>query len=434
MPRSLWQNDPLPGPGNLAVRLESPRRKTPWLRILPAPPVNPAKEIAAPGLSPVGTSRLRLLRHASIGRKRAMLNSSMSLRRGPKALLSLIALLGLMQIPAGCAKGIVSPKTAPTADFSATPLSGNSPLDVNFTDRSAPGTSQITSILWNFGDNTTSTLRNPTHLYGAPGTYTVSLTITTADGSDTMTKTNYITVTSSVPTLPTAAFTGTPTSGPPGMRVQFTDQSTQGSSPISSWSWNFGDGVTSTLRSPSHVYAANGTYTVSLSVTTVVGTDIETKTGYIVVAPGPPIAAFSASPTTGISPLPVTFTDQSVSGGVPITSWAWNFGDGGVSTLQNPTHTYASGGTYTVSLTVTNANGSDAENKANFIVASQGPVPPTAAFSGNPTGGTAPLTVQFTDQSTAGTSPITGRFWDFGDGNTSTATSPSHIYTNIGSY
>jgi PKD repeat protein len=359
----------------------------------------------------------------------------MSLRRGPKALLTLIALLGLMQIPAGCAKGIVGPKTAPTADFSATPTSGSTPLDVSFTDRSAPGTSEITSVRWSFGDNATSTLRNPGHTYATPGTYTVSLTVTSADGSDTVTKTDYITVLSSVPTPPTAAFVGTPTAGPPGLLVQFTDQSTQGSALISSWLWSFGDGGTSALKNPSHVYAADGTYTVTLTVTTALGSDVATKTGYITIAPGPPIAAFSAAPTTGITPLTVNFTDQSTAGGVPITSWAWSFGDTTTSRAQSPSHTYTKAGTYTVSLTVTNANGSDIETKTNIIVATQGPIPPTAAFSGTPTAGAAPLTVNFTDQSTAGTSPITGRLWDFGDGSpASAATNPSHTYSAVGNY
>src|SRR5947207_14946325 len=90
-----------------------------------------------------------------------------------------------------------------------------------------------------------------------------------------------------------------------------------------------------------------------------VGADVHIEADYITAATGPPIADFSANPTSGTTPLTVTFTDRSVSGGTPITSWAWDFGDGGVSTSQNPNHIYLVGGTYTVSLTATNSRGSD---------------------------------------------------------------------------
>jgi len=292
--------------------------------------------------------------------------------------------------------------------------------------------SGITSVLWNFGDNQTSAERNPQHTYAAPGNYSISLTVRTSEGSDSTTKADYITVASG--TLPTAAFTGTPTSGSPGMIVQFTDQSTPGSSPITSWSWTFGDGGTSTSQSPNHTYPTVGTYTVSLTVTSAVGPDVETKTDYILVGPSLPIADFSANPTSGTTPLTVTFTDHSVSGGAPITSWAWDFGDGGVSPAQNPNHIYLVGGTYTVSLTVTNSRGSDTATKANLIVAAQGPVPPTAQFSGTPRSGNAPLTVQFTDQSTPGSSPITNRQWAFGDGGISNEMNPRHTYNTPGNY
>jgi PKD repeat protein len=356
----------------------------------------------------------------------------MHLRLSRKALLNAALLLSLAQLPSGCAKGISGPKTVPTADFSATPRSGAEPLAVTFTDRSSPGSTAITSVLWNFGDNQSSTERNPQHTYAAPGNYTISLEVTNSDGSDIGTKADYITVGNGA--LPTAAFTATPTSGPPGMTVQFTDESTPGTSPITSWSWTFGDGGTSTSQSPNHAYAATGSYTVSLTVTSAVGPDVETKTDYILVAPSQPIADFSANPTSGTTPFTVTFTDHSVSEGTPIISWAWDFGDGGVSTLQNPNHIYLVGGTYTVSLTVTNSRGSDTATKSDLIVATQGPVPPAAQFSGTPRSGNAPLTVQFTDQSSPGTLSITNRLWAFGDGATSTATNPTYIYTNPGRY
>jgi serine protease len=166
---------------------------------------------------------------------------------------------------------------------------------------------------------------------------------------------------------PVAAFSGTPTSGYAPLMVTFTDASTN--SPTS-WAWTFGDGGTSTLQNPSHTYTTAGIYTVVLTATNAYGSDSETKTNYITVtAPptDPPVAAFSGTPTSGTIPLTVVFTDASTNNP---TSWSWTFGDGGTSTLQNPSHTYTTAGTYTVVLTATNAYGSDSETKTDYITAS----------------------------------------------------------------
>ena len=167
---------------------------------------------------------------------------------------------------------------------------------------------------------------------------------------------------------PVAAFSGTPTSGTAPLTVAFTDASTNNPT---SWAWTFGDGGTSTLKNPSHQYTAAGTYTVVLTATNAYGSDSETKTGYITVtAPptDPPVAAFSGTPTSGNIPLTVVFTDASTN--AP-TSWSWTFGDGGTSTLKNPSHQYTAAGTYTVTLTATNAYGSDSETKTGYITASE---------------------------------------------------------------
>ena len=122
------------------------------------------------------------------------------------------------------------------------------------------------------------------------------------------------------------------------------------------------------------------------------------------------------------------FTDTST--GDP-TAWSWTFGDGGTSDQQHPSHTYNEPGTYTVSLTATNAGGSDTETKTGHITVTAPILPPVAGFWASPTTGTAPLTVQFTD---ASTNAPTGYFWTFGDGRTSIAQSPSHTYSTAGTY
>ena len=207
---------------------------------------------------------------------------------------------------------------------------------VNFTNSS----SGATSYSWTFGDGGTSTATNPSHTYNAAGTYTVELTATNACGNDVSTRTNYITVTC---TAPVAGFVGSPTSGDYPLQVNFTDQSTG----ATSYSWNFGDGGTSTAASPS--------YTVTQTVTNGCGNDDLVRTNYITVTtppPPPPTADFVGTPTSGDVPLLVNFTDLSTDGP---TSWSWNFGDGGSSTAQNPSYTYTTAGTYTVTLTATNA-------------------------------------------------------------------------------
>ena len=357
----------------------------------------------------------------------------MQLRRAPLAFLATTILAAL--IPAGCGK-VNSPKIAPTADFSASPLTGDYPLDVQFTNTSSTAGAALTSVSWDFGDNTTSTAANVSHRYATAGTYTVSLTVATPNGSDTRTKADYIVVTNGLGAPPSAAFSGSPTSGTVPLTVNFTDSSSPGDSVITGWKWHFGDGDSSIVQNPPHVYSATGTYTVSLSVKTGVATDTETKAGYIVVnspPPVPPTADFSGTPTQGEAPLAVQFTDQSSPGSAPITSWSWTFGDGGVSTATNPNHTYAAAGTFTVTLTVT-AAGSDSETKTGYVTVHPTPVPPTAEFSGTPTSGSAPLEVHFTDQSTPGTSPITSRDWTFGDGGSSTEANPIHTYSSAGSF
>jgi len=224
--------------------------------------------------------------------------------------------------------------------------------------------------------------------------------------------------------LPIAMFSANPTQGQPPLSVAFTDLSENNPD---RWSWEFGDGGTSSEQSPTHTYTANGTYTVNLTVTNAVGTDSETKTNYITVtaAPVAPVAAFSGTPLSGIAPLAVQFADESA--GAP-TAWTWKFGDGGTSTDQHPVHAYAAAGTYTVNLTVTNTGGSDSEVKTDYITVTSAPVAPVAAFTATPNG----LAVQFTDTST-GTEPL-AHAWTFGDGATSSDRSPTHTYDAAGSY
>jgi len=163
---------------------------------------------------------------------------------------------------------------------------------------------------------------------------------------------------------PVAAFTSDETGGEIPLTINFTDQTT---GDVTSWSWSFGDGGVSELQNPSHEYTIAGTYTVSLTVTSPGGEDTETKVDYITVtAPPAPVAEFTTDETSGVVPLTVNFTDQTTGN---VTSWSWSFGDGGVSELQNPSHTYYDAGVYTVSLTATGPGGSDKVSKTITAIA-----------------------------------------------------------------
>jgi PKD repeat protein len=157
-------------------------------------------------------------------------------------------------------------------------------------------------------------------------------------------------------------FSGTPVSGIAPLTVQFTDQSTGN---ITSRLWDFGDGQTNTSVNPSHTYQNVGTYTVKLTAKGPEGSNTKTRTNYINVSSSSTLVAnFSGTPTSGIVPLTIHFTDQSTGN---ITSRLWDFGDGSTSTLQNPSHTYTTVEIFTVSLTVTGNAESDIETKSAYI-------------------------------------------------------------------
>jgi PKD repeat protein len=167
-----------------------------------------------------------------------------------------------------------------------------------------------------------------------------------------------------------ANFTTTPTSGKIPLAVNFAD--TSDASPMK-WYWDFGDGSNSTEQNPTHTYTTTGTYNVSLKAWNDLGSDTMEKTDFVTVRnPAPPVANFTASLTTGFVPLSVIFNDTSTN--IP-TSWQWDFGDGTNATVQNLTHTYSAPGNYTVSLNVTNDDGTDEITRSDYITVTN--LPPT---------------------------------------------------------
>lgn len=227
--------------------------------------------------------------------------------------------------------------------------------------------------------------------------------------------------------IPVTDFIGEPTKGDAPLTVQFTDKSL---GIPTSWAWEFGDGETSTERNPRHVYKKPGVYTVTLSAKNIVSTQKKTKPNYITALEPikPPVAEFSANPTSGMVPLKVSFTDQSTN---QPDSWNWVFGDGGTSQDKNPVYEYKKPGVFTVNLTVKNRAGISSKAKPEFIHANPAVIPPKADFSANPTSGMVPLTVTFSDLSKNGP---TSWAWTFGDGGTSSERNPVYKYVKPGTY
>jgi len=280
-------------------------------------------------------------------------------------------------------------------------------------------TNGTTTYIWSFGNGVTSTLESPTHTYASPGSYTVVLTATNFAGSGAATGTVIIY------SPPTPDFTAYPTEGFRPLTVAFTDTTTTTplGDPTLTYLWRFGDGEISDLPNPTHTYTAAGVYTVTLTVSNAAGSDTVTRTRYITVNPVPVQADFAASPTSGLAPLTVVFTNTSTG---DYTASLWDFGDEVTSTLESPTHTYAVGGFFTVTLTVSGPGGNDTLTRGNYITVY---TPVQAAFTAWPTSGLAPLTVAFINTSTG---DYTASLWDFGDGVTCTLESPTHTYTTAG--
>ncbi len=304
--------------------------------------------------------------------------------------------------------------------FNVDKTSGFAPLNVKFTDLS---TGDPTGWQWDFGDGDVSDKQNPSHEYKVAGVFSVELKITAKCGTDALKQTNLITV-EELP-KPTAEFNANPTSGFAPIDVQFNNLS---AGKPSSFAWLFGDGGSSSKESPKYRYNIPGIYTVTLMVSNQSGTDVETKTNLInIESEGPPKAEFEASPLTGFGPLNVQFNDLSTGN---VSNWTWSFGDGAVSSLRNPTHSYLSPGFYNPKLLVSGANGTGVEEKINLITVNEGEEP-TAAFTAEPLTGNAPFTTHFFDLSSG---EISNYAWEFGDNNVSLDQNPVHTFKTPGQF
>ncbi len=333
----------------------------------------------------------------------------------------------------GCTKTIIKTVVIapnPLANFSF--IAGCVNVPVEFSDLSQSGSGILTEWLWNFGDPTTGTanqssLQNPDHTFSGPASYLVTLVVTNNGGcKDTIAKSLIVNI------LPIVDFTADESCS--GDSTFFT--SSVNAQIIAGQLWNFGDGITSTLNDPMHIYSSPGDFTVTLTITDTAGCT-NSKTHDVTIS-YPPSALFQVTPSSCVN-NPVFFDDISTLSNGQFTSWYWDFGDGQDTLIIAPSspdiaHIYTAAGTFAVLLKVFTSQGCDDEFTQTITISES----PTSEFSfGNTCVSEA---VSFTNlASTNGGMTIIDYFWDFGDpgsgiNNFSSLPNPMHVYANIGSY
>ncbi len=313
----------------------------------------------------------------------------------------------------GCLDSIIKTVTvgSTVADFSYSTACAGAPI--NFQNISSPS---AVSAEWNFGDGNISADLNPVKIYVAAGNYTVRLISDFGGCTDTVIKTVV------VHSKPDASFveSGSISRCAAPAVVNF-----NATSAGLNYQWSFGDGATSTSKTPSHTYSSNGIFDVSLIVSNAGGcSDTLVKAGLIKIVP-PQIVSLTGVPYLGCTPYTASLS-AIINSPDPVVSWLWHFGDGTTSTLAAPSHLYSSPGSYDVKLVITTAGG--CKDSISYPAAIQISNKPTANFTAAPLVVCAAGQVQFTDLSTGANEWL----WIFGDGGFSIEQNPVHQFGDTG--
>jgi PKD repeat protein len=319
------------------------------------------------------------------------------------------ALLFDKYVSAGCVTGddCSGFGNPPIADFSFNQINICTPSDVQFTDLSTEEPTQYEWVMIGATPNF-STQQNPLVTYTQPGFYDVTLTVTNGFGTDNMTLTQFIEVIETpVPDFDFELM---------GDTISFTNQT---STPVDSYFWDFGDGNASTDENPLYGYQTEGTYPVTLTISSICGTFSIEKFVDVFL---PPTADFAIDTTFGCSPLTVNFSNNS-SNNTDEFLWTFVGGTPEISTQENPTVTYDTAGIYDVTLMVTNDAGDDVITEISLITVEEAP---TAGFNMSVDG----LVVDFENISMGYDTLL----WEFGDGNSSTLEEPTHEYESEDTY
>lgn len=301
----------------------------------------------------------------------------------------------------------------PTADF----LMGSECLynAVTFTDQSTIASGSITGYEWDFGDNNTSAVQNPSNQYASQNTYNVELVVTSDNGCTDTVVMPYIPL-----EIPVASFGSV--SDCVYDSLVFTENSTLLNP--GSFLWSFGDGspIIST-QNPSHLYSSVGSYDITLIVTSANGCVDDTLINYS--AYPAPNMGFSSDVICENEP-PTTFSNATNISSGSVATWSWDFGDGGLSTTQSPTYVYSGSGTYPVTLIAVSDQGCSDTLVQDAVVLAK----PTAIFSADLLEGCSPLCVNFSDLSISNATSIASWKWNFGTGPSSNVQEPSVCFNN----
>ncbi|NOR86812.1 MAG: PKD domain-containing protein, partial [Bacteroidales bacterium] len=289
-----------------------------------------------------------------------------------------------------------------------------------FTDISSSEDGPIQSYQWDFGEASSgadnfSNLKDPEHHYSQAGSYQVKL-IVEGFGYDTVTK-NVV-----VYHLPETQFGwSVPCLNE---KISLTDQSISGDGDLAEWIWTISDGSTSNEQNPQHIFPAIGDFDIKLFTIDEFG--CKDSIIQTINIKEPPTSNFSYS--LNCLDSPTEFSNQSTAGGAPISNYHWDFGDGSISTEENPQHIFSNINSYNVKLNIVNSDGCQDVYERNIVIS---PLP-TPDFQIN-TNLCQFETLVFEDQSSF-TIPISSYLWQFGDGQSSSLQNPSHTYQSGGDF
>ncbi len=317
-----------------------------------------------------------------------------------------------------------------TANDSTTQITGVTDFTVKF---ASTVSGSVWSYLWDFGDGETSTEVTPTHVYKRPGLYTVKLSIYAFLNLSSATKEvkDFVKVVAA----PAANFICSATSGNAPLTVTCTADTYPGAT---QYAWSFGDNQSGEGQSVSHTFVSAGTFVVTLTITyddAALTRALKTATATATIVVNSAMtcdmltAGFTANPMTGTKPLTVNF-DASASANA--NGYAWNFGDNQTGSGKTVSHTFATAGTYTVTLKTTNSGVAGCEKSATQTITVTEPVcEVTASFTASKLSGDVPLIVNFDASASA---KATSFAWTFGDGESGSGVTATHTYTKAGTY
>ena len=304
----------------------------------------------------------------------------------------------------------------PSVSITSLPDSGCVPLIMRFKSN-VQSNNPVVDYLWNFGDGSTSMQLIPSHIYDSNGVYDVTLIVKNTDGCMDTAILKKAVIASKKPVV---NFDATPKMTCANTAVVFTDLTTGGAT---KWLWKFGDGFASSQQNPYHIYADTGKFTVQLIVGDRGCTDSVTYKDFIYI--DPPIGEYSYNDDCK-KPYEKKFVD----GSIGADRWSWDFGDGGTSNLKDPTHIFATTGTFKVTQIVwNNRTGCNFVNVKNILI-----LDTKASFATSDSVICKGGNIKFI--TTLSTPEVNSFNWNFGDGNILETTNNnfSHTYTAAGNY